>query len=69
MQITVSGKQIDISASFRAYVEQQLDLVVGKYFDRGIEASVTVSRTGQELRVDIKAHFRPGNGLAVPRGE
>ena len=29
MQITVSGKQIDISASFRAYVEEQLDLVVG----------------------------------------
>ena len=63
MQVTVSGKQIEIGAAFQGYAEGHLETVVGKYFDRGIDAAVTVSRAGQGMRVDIKVHA--GRGFAI----
>ena len=63
MQVTVSGKQIEIGAAFQGYAEGHLETVVGKYFDRGIDAAVTVSRAGQGMRVDIKVHA--GRGFVI----
>ncbi len=63
MKITVSGKQIETSGTFRRHAEEQLELVVEKYFDRSIEATVTLSRAGQDMRVDIQAHA--GRGITV----
>ena len=63
MQVTVSGKQIEIGAAFQGYAEGHLEAVVGKYFDRGIDAAVTVSRAGQSMRVDIKVHA--GRGFVI----
>ncbi len=63
MQVTVSGKQIEIGAAFQGYAEGHLEAVVGKYFDRGIDAAVTVSRAGQGMRVDIKVHA--GRGFVI----
>lgn len=63
MQVTVSAKQIDVAAGFRGHAEEQLDLVAGKYFDRAVEASVAVSRSGQDVRVDVQVHA--GRGVVV----
>jgi ribosomal subunit interface protein len=63
MQVTVSGKQVDIGEAFPAYAESHLDDVVDKYFDSGIDSNVTVSRAGAGLRVDISVH--PGRGIVV----
>ncbi|MEX2453369.1 MAG: ribosome-associated translation inhibitor RaiA [Rhodospirillaceae bacterium] len=63
MQITVSGKQVDVGEAFQGYVEQNLADVVDKYFDHGIESSVTVSRAPMGLRVDITVHA--GRGVVV----
>ena len=63
MQVTVSGKQIDVGAAFQGYAEGHLETVVGKYFDRGIDAAVTISRAGQGMRVDIKVHA--GRGFVI----
>ena len=63
MQVTVSGKQIDVGAAFQGYAEGHLEAVVGKYFDRGIDAAVTISRAGQGMRVDIKVHA--GRGFVI----
>lgn len=63
MQVTVSGKQIEIGTAFQGYAEGHLETVVGKYFDRGIDAAVTVSRAGQGVRVDIKVHA--GRGFVI----
>jgi ribosome-associated translation inhibitor RaiA len=46
MQVTVSGKQVEIGEAFPAYAEELLDGVVDKYFDSGIDSNVTVSRAG-----------------------
>ena len=66
MQITVSGKQVDLSDALRTRVAQQLDTITGKYFDHALEAHVTFSRARSFFTCDINVHA--GRGLMV-RGE
>lgn len=63
MLIQITGKQIDIGEALRGHVEQQLQNVVSKYFDRAIDASVVFSRHGNFFRCDCLAHF--GAGLSA----
>jgi ribosomal subunit interface protein len=66
MQITVSGKQVDLSDALRTRVAQQLDTIAGKYFDHALEAQVTFSRARSFFTCDINVHA--GRGLTL-RGE
>ena len=66
MQITVSGKQVDLSDALRVRVQQQLDAIAGKYFDSALEAQVTFSRARSFFTCDINVHA--GRGLLL-RGE
>jgi len=66
MQITVSGKQVDLSDALRDRVSEHLDLIAGKYFDDALEASVTFSRARSFFTCDINVHA--GRGLTL-RGE
>ncbi|HEY0421507.1 MAG TPA: ribosome-associated translation inhibitor RaiA, partial [Acetobacteraceae bacterium] len=66
MQITVSGKQVDLSDALRTRVAQQLDTIAGKYFDHALEAVVTFSRARSFFTCDINMHA--GRGLML-RGE
>jgi ribosomal subunit interface protein len=66
MQITVSGKQVDLSDALRTRVADQLDHIAGKYFDHALEANVTFSRARSFFTCDINVHA--GRGLTL-RGE
>jgi ribosomal subunit interface protein len=66
MQITVSGKQVDLSDSLRTRVSKHLDLIASKYFDSALEAQVTFSRARSFFTCDINLHA--GRGLLL-RGE
>jgi ribosomal subunit interface protein len=66
MQITVSGKQVELSDALRARVAEHLDLIAGKYFDHALEAQVTFSRARSFFTCDINVHA--GRGLQL-RGE
>jgi len=66
MQITVSGKQIELSDALRTRVSTHLDMVAGKYFDHALEAQVTFSRARSFFTCDINLHA--GRGLRL-RGE
>jgi len=66
MQITVSGKQVELSDALRARVAEHLDLIAGKYFDHALEAQVTFSRARSFFTCDINVHA--GRGLTL-RGE
>ena len=66
MQITVSGKQVDLSDALRTRVAQSLDQITGKYFDHALEANVTFSRARSFFICDINVHA--GRGLTL-RGE
>jgi ribosomal subunit interface protein len=66
MEITVSGKQVELSDALRARVADHLDLIAGKYFDHALEAQVTFSRARSFFTCDINVHA--GRGLTL-RGE
>ena len=66
MQITVAGKQVELSDALRVRVSEQLDLISHKYFDGALEASVTFSRARSFFTCDINLHA--GRGLTL-RGE
>lgn len=63
MQVTVTGKQLDVGDNLREHAEHRLQDAVAKYFDHAIEASVVMSRDAQQLRADISVHV--GRGILV----
>src|SRR5271166_4157935 len=66
MQITVAGKQVDLSDALRTRVTEHLDTIARKYFDHALEAQVTFSRARSFFTCDINLHARRG---LVLRGE
>ncbi len=56
MQLSVKGKQLDVGDAWRCHVEENLPLVVAKYFDNAQDAQVMLSRQGSTFRVDITVH-------------
>ncbi len=60
MQITVSGKQIDVGEALRVHVEDNLGAAVSKYFDRPVDAHVVFSRRGHEFTCDSSVHLPTG---------
>jgi ribosomal subunit interface protein len=66
MQITVSGKQVDLSDALRVRVAEQLEAIAGKYFDHALEAVVTFGRARSFFTCDVNVHA--GRGLSL-RGE
>jgi ribosomal subunit interface protein len=66
MEITVSGKQVDLSDALRTRVALGLDGIAAKYFDHALEAQVTFSRARSFFTCDINVHA--GRGLTL-RGE
>lgn len=66
MQLTVSGKQVELSDALREHVDKQLSIITGKYFDQALEAHVTFGRARSFFTCDINLHA--GRGVTV-RGE
>lgn len=69
MEISVSGKHVDVGDAFRTYAEEQLTDSVTKYFDQAIDAHVTVSREGSMMHVVISVHPGPRGLVVQGRGE
>ncbi len=67
MQITVSGKQVDLSDALRTRVSDQLVTIAGKYFDHALEANVTFSRARSFFTCDNQRACRPWADLARRR--
>jgi ribosomal subunit interface protein len=66
MQITVSGKQIELSDALRERVSHELAGITGKYFEHAQDARVTFERSRLGFTCDIDLHA--GRGLTL-RGE
>ena len=66
MQITVSGKQLDLSDALCFRVSEHLENIATKYFGHAQEANVTFSRARSFFTCDINLHA--GRGLRL-RGE
>jgi len=56
MQITISGKQLDLSDALRTHVSENLDRIARKYFDHALDAAVTFGRARSFFTCDINLH-------------
>ena len=66
MQITVSGKQVELSDALQQRVTDELTGITGKYFEHAQNAHITFSRSRLGFLCDINLHA--GRGLTL-RGE
>ena len=63
MQVQVSGKHVDVGEALRVRVTDEITTSIGKYFERGGDADVTVSRDGHAFRVDCAVQLASGQQL------
>jgi len=63
MQLTVTGKHLDVGEALRDHVETCLSGVFGKYFGNPIEASVVFSRQAHLYRAQVSVHV--GRGILL----
>ncbi len=63
MRVRVSGKHVDLGDALRARIDEELTAGIGKYFERGGDAEVVVSRDGFGFRVDCTVNLASGQIL------
>jgi ribosomal subunit interface protein len=63
MQLTVTGKQVDVGDALRHHVESTLESILGKYFGTAIEAHAVFAREAHLIAVDVSLHI--GRGIVV----
>jgi ribosomal subunit interface protein len=56
MNVTITGKQIDVGEALRGHVNQRLEFGVSKYFGDPMEAHVIFSVEGPFYRTHISVH-------------
>jgi ribosomal subunit interface protein len=66
MQLTVTGKQIEVDDALRAHVEASLAAILEKYFKTAIEAHVVMAKEAHLIRAEISLHI--GRGIVVNAG-
>jgi len=60
MQLSVSGKHLDIGESLRGHVTSAIAASAGRYFGRAIEGKVVFQRARHAYRADISLHVARG---------
>ncbi len=65
MQIQVSGKQCEVGDALRQRIETELNDGIVKYFDRGGEAEVIISKQGYLFKADCWVRLASGQTLVA----
>jgi len=65
MQITVSGKQVDVGESLRQHIESRIQEGVHKYLDRVTQVAVVVTKEAHLFRVDISGNTGTHSGITI----
>ncbi len=63
MQLTVTGKQIEISNPLRGRIAASLEAILSKYFKTAIEAHVVLAKEAHLCRAEVS--LRIGRGIVV----
>jgi ribosomal subunit interface protein len=63
MKVQISGKHVELGEALRSRIDTELVASIGKYFVRGGDADVVVSRSGHSFRVDCAVKLASGHGL------
>jgi ribosomal subunit interface protein len=65
MQISVTGKQIDIGNSLQDYVRDKIEKVVNKYFDRAVNSVIVFSKESHKHENHFRADISVNEGAGV----
>ena len=65
MNIQVAGRHVDLGEALRTRISDELNANVGKYFERGGSAEVTVGKDRYAFCVDIVLHLSSGQEMMV----
>ncbi len=57
MTVSVSGKHVEVGDSLREHIQTHLVALVSKHMGEELESSVTVSKEGQNFKVDMNVHI------------
>lgn len=63
LQVHVSGKHVDVGEALRSRVTDEISTSISKYFERGGDADVVVTREGHAFRVDCSVTLASGQQL------
>lgn len=63
MQLSVSGKHLDVGEALRGHVETTLRSAVERHFGQAIEGKVVFAKSRHRFRADISVH--PARGMLV----
>jgi ribosomal subunit interface protein len=63
MKVQISGKHVAVGEALKTRVTEELLSSIGKYFDRGGDAEVVVSRDGHGFKVDCVVMLASGQAL------
>jgi ribosomal subunit interface protein len=63
MRVQVSGRHVDVGEALRTRIGDELSDNIGRYFERGGDADVVVSRDGYGFRVDCSVSLASGQKL------
>lgn len=63
MQVQVSGKHVNVGESLRTRISEDLVTSIGKYFGRGGDAEVVLSRDRYGFRIDCLVTLASGQAL------
>ena len=66
MQLTVTGKQVDVGDALRRHVEAALQSILDKYFGTAIEAHAVFARDAHQIHAEITLHI--GRGIVINSG-
>ena len=65
MKIQVNGKHVDIGEALKSRIEAELSAGILKYFDRGGDADVTISKEGHLFRADVFVKLASSQSLVA----
>jgi ribosomal subunit interface protein len=63
MQLTFTGKQLDLGDALRRHAGSSVEAILEKYFKSAIEAHVVVSKEAHLVRAEVSLHI--GRGIVV----
>jgi ribosomal subunit interface protein len=65
MKISVSGKKMDVGQALSDHVKTTMNAIVGKYFDRAIDANVVFGKEAHMIFSDIHVNEGTGTGVII----
>jgi ribosomal subunit interface protein len=66
MQLTITGKQIEVGETLRSHIDASLAAILERYFKTAIEAHVVLTKEAHLCRTEISLHI--GRGIVVNAG-